>query len=133
VPRSGFALALTLILMVLIVIVVVAYLVSTRIERSTSSVYASRLRAKIQADSGLAAAIHLLKDNTRYGNYITAMPAPSPTSTPGSTTPTPSPIVTEIYRPADPASSTYAVKADDYLRLDNPAGEVLISRGVASS
>ena len=62
--------------MTLVVIVVVAYLSSTRIERSTSSVYANRLRAEMTADSGLAAAIHLLKDNTRYGNYITAMPAP---------------------------------------------------------
>lgn len=105
--------------MVLIVIIVVAYLVSTRIERSTSSVYANRLRAKIQADSGLAAAIHLLKDNTRYGNYITAMPAPSPL---------PASIYTEIYRPTDPADSTHALKADDYLRLDNAAGEILVSR-----
>src|SRR5438477_11645003 len=102
--KSGFALAITLVLMVLIVIIVVAYLVSTRIERSTSSVYANRLRAKIQADSGLAAAIHLLKDNTRYGNYITAMPAPSPS---------PASIYTEIYRPTDPANTTHALKADD--------------------
>ena len=122
--RSGFALTITLVLMVLIAIIVVAYLVSTRIERSTSSVYANRLRAKIQADSGLAAAIHLLKDNTRYGNYITAMPAPSPS---------PVSIYTEIYRPTDPADSTHAVKADDYLRLDNAAGEILVSRAIASS
>src|SRR5437762_6462102 len=94
-PSSGFALAITLVLMVLIAIIVVAYLASTRIERSTSSVYANRLRAKIQADSGLTAAVHLLKDNTRYGNYITAMPAPSPTTTP---------IYTEIYRPTDSTS-----------------------------
>src|ERR1043166_7862831 len=102
--RSGFALTVTLVLMVLIAIVIVAYLVSTRIERSTSSVYANRVRAKIQADSGLAAAIHLLKDNTRYGNYVTAMPAPVPT---------PASIYTEIYRPTDPAS--HAVVFDDYL------------------
>src|SRR5438270_655122 len=98
-PSSGFALAITLVLMVLIVIIVVAYLVSTRIERSTSSVYANRLRAKIQADSGLAAAVHLLKDNTRFGNYVTAMLAPVPT---------PASIYTEIYRPTDPTSSTHA-------------------------
>ena len=122
--RSGFALALTLVLMVLILIVVVAYLGSTRIERSTSSVYANRLRAKMQADSGLAAAIHVLKENTRYGNYVTAMPAPSPT---------PASIYTEIYRPTDPADSTHAVKADDYLRLDNAAGEILVSRATAST
>src|SRR5207237_3562940 len=117
--QSGFALVFTLVLMALIVIVVVAYLSSTRIERSTSSVYANRLRAKITADSGLAAAIHLLKDNTRYGNYITAMPAPVPM---------PASIYTEIYRPTDPAASTHAVKADDFLRLDNAAGEILVSR-----
>lgn len=122
--RSGFTLTITLVLMVLIAIIVVAYLVSTRIERSTSSVYANRLRAKIQADSALAAAIHLLKDNTRYGNYITAMPAPVPT---------PASIYTEIYRPADPADSTHAARADDYLRLDNAAGEILVSRATSSS
>jgi uncharacterized protein (UPF0333 family) len=121
---SGFALTVTLVLIVLIAIIVVAYLVSTRIERSTSSVYANRLRAKIQADSALAAAIHLLKDNTRYGNYVTAMPAPSPS---------PESIYTEIYRPTDPADSTHAVKADDYLRLDNAVGDILTSRATASS
>src|SRR6266404_5017295 len=121
---SGFALTITLILMVLIAIIVVAYLVSTRIERSTSSVYANRLRAKIQADSGLAAAIHLLKDNTRYGNYITAMPAPSPS---------PASVYTEIYRPTDPADPTHAIKADDYLRLDNAAGEILASRAIVGT
>ena len=121
---SGFALALTLVLMALIAIIVVAYLASTRIERSTSAVYANRLRAKITADSGLTAAIHLLKDNTRYGNYVTAMPAPSPS---------PTSIYTEIYRPTDPAGSTHAVKADDYLRLDNVAGEILVSRATAST
>src|SRR5438045_8441123 len=121
---SGFALTVTLVLMVLIAIVVVAYLVSTRIERSTSSVYANRLRAKIQADSGLAAAIHLLKDNTRYGNYVTAMPAPVPA---------PPSIYTEIYRPVDAVDPNHGAKADDYLRLDNAAGEALISRAVAST
>jgi hypothetical protein len=121
---SGFALAVTLVLMVLIVIIIVAYLVSTRIERSTSNVYANRLRAKMHADSGLAAAIHLLRDNTRYGNYITAMPAPVPT---------PASIYTEIYRPADPTSTPHAALADDYLRLDDAAGEVLVSRATASA
>src|SRR5437588_4640495 len=123
-PRSGFALTITLILMALIAIIVVAYLVSTRIERSTSSVYANRLRAKITADSGLVAAIHLLKDNTRYGNYITAMPA---------LVATPASIYTEIYRPADASDPNHGVKADDYLRLDNAAGEILISRATTSS
>lgn len=123
-PESGFALALTLVLMALIVIVVVAYLVSTRIERSTSSVTANRVRAKITAESGLTAAIHLLKDNTRYGNYITAMPAPSPT---------PASIYTEIYRPTDAVDPNHGVKADDYLRLDNAAGDILVSRAAASS
>jgi hypothetical protein len=121
--QSGFALAFTLVLMALIVIVVVAYLSSTRIERSTSLVYANRLRAKITADDGLAAAIHLLKDNTRYGNYITAMPAPVPT---------PASIYMEVYRPANPADLNPGVKADDYLRLDNAAGEILVSRAAPS-
>jgi len=102
--------------MALIVIIVVAYLSSTRIERATSSVYANRLRAKITADSGLTAAIHLLKDNTRYGNYITAMPAPVPT---------PTTIYTEFYRPTNPISR--AVVSDDYLRFDNAGAELLIS------
>lgn len=105
--------------MALIVIVVVAYLASTRIERSTASVYANRLRAKITADSALAAAIHLLKDNTRYGNYITAMPPPVPS---------PAPHYTEVYRPADPADPIHAVKANEYLQLSNAAGEMLVSR-----
>jgi hypothetical protein len=122
--HSGFALTITLVLMVLIAIVVVAYLVSTRIERSSSSVYANRLRAKIQADSGLAAAIHLLKDNTRYGNYITAMPAPVPA---------PASTYTEIYRPADPTDTHHGVKSDDYLQVTNAAGEILTSRAIASS
>ncbi len=110
--------------MAFIVIILVAYLSSTRIERSTSSVYANRLRAKMTADSGLTAAIHLLKDNTRYGNYITAMPAPSPS---------PLSIYTEIYRPADSADPNHGTKADDFLRLDNAAGEILVSRANASS
>jgi len=122
--ESGFALALTLVLMALIVIVVVAYLVSTRIERSTSSVAANRVRAQITAESGLTAAIHLLKDNTRYGNYITAMPAPSPA---------PSSIYTEIYRPADSTDPNHGTQANDYLRLDNAAGEILVSRGLATT
>lgn len=113
---SGFALALTLTLMTLIAIVVVAYLSSTRTERNTTSIYASRMRAQTIADSGLSAAMHVLQANTRYGNYITAMPAPSPS---------PSSIVTEIYRPTNPA--TGAVIADDYLRFDNAGGELLVS------
>jgi hypothetical protein len=114
--QSGFALALTLVLMALIAIIVVAYLVSTRIERSTAAVHANRLRAKMTADSGLTAAIHLLKDNTRYGNYVTAMPAPVPT---------PASIYTEVYRPTDPTSRI--VVYNDYLRFDNAGGELLIS------
>jgi len=121
---SGVALTITLVLLALVVIVVVSYLVSTRIERSTASVNANRLRAKITADSGLTAAIHLLKDNTRYGNYVTAMPAPSPA---------PPSIYTEIYRPFDATDPNHAAKADDYLRLDNAAGEALISRAVAGT
>ena len=124
--ESGFALTFTLILMTLVVIVVVAYLSSTRIERSTSSVYANRLRAEMTADSGLAAAIHLLKDNTRYGNYITAMPAPSP-----SPTPTPFTRWTEIYRPTDTAAPSVA-KPNDFLQLSNAGGEVLASLAVAT-
>lgn len=124
-PRqSGFALAFTLVLMALIAIIVVAYLSSTRIERSTAAVHANRLRAKMTADSGLAAAIHLLKDNTRYGNYITAMPAPSPS---------PAARYTEIYRPTDAADATHAVKANEYLQLTNAAGEVLVSRATTAS
>ena len=122
--QSGFALAFTLVLMALIVIVVVAYLTSTRIERSTAAVMASRSRAKITADSGLNAAIHLLRDNTRYGNYITAMPAPSPS---------PVPLYTEVYRPTNPVDPTHAALANDYLRLDNAAGEILVSRATAGS
>src|ERR1700682_4224887 len=122
--ESAFALAITLVLMTLIAIVVVAYLASTRIERSTSSVYANRLRAKITADGGLTSAIHLLKDNARYGNYVTAMPAPSPS---------PPSIYTEIYRPANPSDTNHGVQADYYLRLDNAAGEILVSRATAST
>ena len=116
--KSGFALAVTLVLMALLAVVVVAYLASTRIERSTSSVYANRIRAKITADSGLAAALRLLRDNTHYGNYITAMPAPSPA---------PSGRWTEVYRPIEP-SPTPANYLPDSLRLDNAIGEILVSR-----
>lgn len=119
VRRGGFALIATLVLMALVVIVVVAYLANTRSERSTSSTYANRARAKIMADSGLAAATKLLYDNTKYGNYITAMPAPLPS---------PAPHYTELYRPTDPSDPTHAAKADDYLQLGNAAGEVLVSR-----
>src|SRR5438105_2684080 len=87
---SGFALIVTLVLMAFVVTVVVAYLLNTRSDRATSSSYANRLRAKMIADSGLAAATNLLYDNTKTGNYITAMPSPSPT---------PTSIRTEIYRP----------------------------------
>jgi hypothetical protein len=117
--QSGFALAFTLVLMALIAIIVVAYLSSTRIERSTSSVHANRLRAKITADSGMSAAIHLLRENTRYGNYVTAMPPSSPS---------PAPHYTEIYRPVDPTDPTHVAKANDHLQLTNAAGEVLVSR-----
>src|SRR5436189_5193742 len=122
--HAGFAIALTLVLMALIAIVVIAYLSSTRIERSTAAVNANQLRAKITADSGLTAAIHLLKENTRYGNYITAMPAPSPS---------PASIYTELYRPADSSDPNHGVKADDYLRLENAAGEILVSRAAANA
>ncbi len=68
------------------------------------------------ADSGLAAATKLLYENTKYGNYITAMPAPVPV---------PPSIRTEIYRPVDPSPSPAPA---DYLRLDNAIGEILASR-----
>src|SRR3954462_10315524 len=102
--QSGFAIALTLVLMALIAIIVVAYLTSTRIERSTAAVHANRMRAKITAESALAAATKLLYDNTKKGNYITAMPAPSPT---------PSSIRTEIYRADDRTTP------DDFLTVSN--------------
>jgi hypothetical protein len=124
--KSAFALTFTLILMTLIAIIVVAYLSSTRIERSTSSISANRSRAQMMADSGLAAAIHLLKDNTRYGNYITAMPAPSPS-------PPPNPFTrwTEIYRPTDPSNAAVA-KPNDFLEVSNAGGEVLASLAEAT-
>jgi uncharacterized protein (UPF0333 family) len=120
---SAFALVITLILLALIAIIVVAYLASTRTERSTSSVYANRLRAQINAESALAGAIHLLRDNTRYGNYITAMPAPT----------TPQALYTEIYRPADPTDAMHATKPNDFLQLSNAAGELLLSRATPGS
>ncbi len=120
--RSGFALAVTLVLMALIFIVIVAYLANTRTDRSTSSIYAHQLRAKMIAESGLAAATKLLYANTRYGNYITARPVPSPS---------PAPYYTEIYRPTDPTNITEA-KPDDYLQLTNAAGEILASRAPAT-
>jgi hypothetical protein len=119
--RSGFALIVTLVLMALIVVVVVAYLGNTRTDRSASSLYANRLRAKMMADSGLTAATTLLYDNTKYGNYITAMPAPAAPAA------SPTPIRTELYRPTDPSSPSAAA---DHLRLDNAVGEVLVSRAV---
>ena len=118
---SGFALAVTLVLMALIVIVIVAYLANTRTDRSTSSIYANQLKARMVAESGLAAATTLLSNNTRYGNYITAMPAPSPS---------PAKLYTEVYRPTDPADTTVA-KANDYLQFTNAAGEILASRAPA--
>ncbi|CAN5527883.1 hypothetical protein BH20VER3_BH20VER3_00350 [soil metagenome] len=120
---SAFALAVTLVLMALIVIVIVAYLANTRTDRSTSSIYANQLRARMVADSGLAAATKLLADNTRYGNYITAMPAPVPS---------PANLYTELYRPTDPADTKVA-KADDFLKLTNASGVILTSRATASA
>ena len=76
----------------------------------------------MMAESGLAAATKLLYDNTKYGNYITAMPAPVPA---------PPTIRTEIYRPVDPPPSPSPAAAD-YLRLDNAVGEILASRVDAS-
>ena len=116
---SGFALAVSLVLMALIVIVIVAYLANTRTDRSTSSIYANQLKARMVAESGQAAATKLLSDNTRYGNYITAMPPPSSTK-----------LYTEVYRPTDSADTTVA-KANDYLQLTNAAGEILASRAPA--
>ena len=117
VRSPAFALTVTLVLMALTVLVIVAYLGNTQIDRSTSSVYSNRARAKMVAEGGLSAASKLLADNSRYGNYITAMPAPSPASTT---------IYTEIYRPTDSSDTTVA-KANDYLQLTNAAGEVLVS------
>ena len=110
---SAFALIMTLLMMALIVTIVVAYLLNTRTDRSTSSLYANRLRAKMMADSGLAAATKLLYDNTKAGNYITAMPAPLPS---------PAPLRTELSRP------DATTIPDDFLRLDNAIGEILASR-----
>ena len=70
------------------------------------------------AEDGLAAATKLLSNNTRYGNYITAMPIPSPG---------PARLYTEVYRPTDSADTTTAI-ANDYLMLTNAAGEILASR-----
>ena len=112
--ESGFALVVTLVLMALVVAIVVAYLGNTRTDRSSSSLYANRLRAKMMADTGLTAAIQLLYDNTRHGNYITAMPVPAAGSTA---------VKAELYRPST---------ADDFLRLDNAIGEVLASRSAAT-
>ena len=120
--NSAFALAVTLVLMALILIVIVAYLANTRTDRSTSSIYANQLRARMLAESGLAAATKLLADNTRYGNYITAMPAPSPS---------PAKIYTELYRPTDPGDTTVA-KANDFLQLSNAAGVILASHATPS-
>ena len=105
--------------MVMIVVIVVGYLGITRSDRATTSIYANQLRAKMMAESGLASATHLLKENTRYGNYITAMPAPSPS---------PAPLRTEIYRPND------ATAPDDYLRINNnPISEILASRVITAA
>ena len=106
--RNGFALIVTLVLMALIATVVVAYLGNTQSNRSTSSGYARRLHAKTVADGGLAAAVRLLYDNTKTGNYITAMPAPDPV-----------PHRVEVYSPST---------SSDYLRIDNAVGDVLASR-----
>ncbi len=115
--NRGFALVVTLVLMALIITVIVAYLANTRTNRSTSSVYANRLKAKMMAESGLAAATRLLYDNTKTGNYITAMPAPAPA---------PTTHWTEIYRPDNTSTP------DDFLRLDNAVGEVLASTAVTT-
>ncbi|MGH8092632.1 MAG: hypothetical protein ACREIF_04080 [Chthoniobacterales bacterium] len=122
-PGNAFALALTLVLLALIVIVILAYLANARTDRATSSVYANGLRAQMVAESGLAAATKLLSDNTRYGNYITAMPPPAPS---------PAPLYTEVYRPTDPLGTTQA-KADDYLQPTNAAGEILASLAATPS
>ena len=112
-PRRGaFALIATLVLMGLIAVVVVAYLGNTQSDRSTSTAYAHRLRAKTVGDGGLAAAVRLLYDNTKAGNYITAMAPPS----------SPPVIRSELYRPDDSAVS------DDFLRIDNAIGDVLASK-----
>lgn len=116
--HTGVALVVTLTLVALLAVVVVAYLGSTRADRVESSVFANRLRAKTMADSGLAAATKLLYNNTKYGNYVTAMPAPPAANT------SPTPIRTEIYRPTDPTFPG----APDYLRVNNAIGEVLTSQ-----
>ncbi len=117
VSRAGVALAITLLLLALLAVVVVAYLGNTRGDRASSNVYANRLRAKMMAESGLSAATHLLQEHTRYGNYITAMPAP--TASPAAT-----PIRTELYRPPN---------ADDFLTLTNGIGDALVSLATGGS
>ncbi len=115
--NNAFALAVTLVLMAFIVVVIVAYLANTRTDRATSSVYANTLRSRGMAESGLAAATQLLRNNTRYGNYVTAMPASSPA---------PTSIYTEIYRPTD-RTAPNATKAGDYLTFLNAGGDLLVS------
>ncbi len=108
--------------MALAATIVISYLISSRTERATSSLYSARLRAKMTAEAGLASAIQVLHDNTRYGNYVTAMPAPLPT---------PVPIYTEVYRPTDPA--THGILAGDYLTTTNAGGELLVSRAATTA
>ncbi len=69
------------------------------------------------ADSALTAATKLLHDNTKNGNYITAMPAPLPA---------PAPLRTELYRPDN------TIIPDDFLQLNNAIGEILASRVVTN-
>lgn len=101
---------LVLVVLTMVLVVVVSYLATSTSDRTASTYYANNLRAKMIAEDGLSAAVTLLETNTKDGNYITAMPAPSPA---------PTSHVTEIYRPPT---------ADDYLKTTSAQGDVLASR-----
>src|SRR4051812_40796292 len=124
IKRSGFVLAVTLILLGMVLLIVVGYLGLTRSDRATTSLHANRLRAKMIADSGLDSAISLLKQNTRYGNYITAMPPQVPA---------PASHYAEVYRPTDSGNASHPAKPDDFLQLSNAGGDILVSRADPSA
>lgn len=116
--RGGFALVITLVIMALILVTVVGYLLMSRSGRTASDLYAGRLRSEMMADNGLTAALGLLEEQTRYGNYITAASMNAAAASGSAWLP-------ELYRP-DPAWDTNLARAN-YLTVSNAVGIPLIS------
>ena len=92
----GYILIVVVMVIALLSVAAVSLLALTRSGYRASDSSTARLRAKIAADAGLADALSLLHEHTRFGNYVTASAPLADTSS----LPVHAPqLIPEIYRP----------------------------------